>query len=166
MEPIKRQAATLVLSDMVETMGPVPYEKVLHLQRQAHAFLILGRKSDRKGHELVAGAKLFGYIQGRRPIVGVLPHDETRKILYQLGVSTIADVDSPTQISAVFLQVLNAWEDGVLPSLLPNRDACTTYSAERQTDALTYALERKVAVKPFLPGSVEVPGSLNEVMDT
>jgi hypothetical protein len=129
-------------------------------------FSFLGVSQIRKGHELVAGAKLFGYIQGRRPIVGVLPHDETRKILYQLGVSTIADVDSPTQISAVFLQVLNAWEDGVLPSLLPNRDACTTYSAERQTDALTYALERKVVVNPFLPGSVEVPGSLKEIMDT
>jgi glycosyltransferase involved in cell wall biosynthesis len=160
MEGLAREAATLGLSGILETMGPTSYAEILRLQREAHAFLILGRKSDRKGHELVAGAKLFGYLQGRRPIIGVLPQDETKKILYRVGVSTIADVDSLPEIVTALRRVLDAWLKGTLASLLPDRTACEAYSAEQQSLAMVRALEALPPTEGFVPGSVEIPQSL------
>lgn len=159
-EALEKEAAALGLSDIVEIAGPTSNAEIARLQREAHALLILGRESARKGYELVAGAKLFGYLQARRPIVGVLPRDETRKILYRVGVSTVADVDSPLEIIAVLRQVLDAWSEGRLSSLVPDRAACEVYSAERQTTALVRALEGVVAAEPFVPGSTQIPPSL------
>jgi len=159
MNPIAREASTLGLSEIVETMAPTSYAEILRIQREAHAFLILGRNSDRKGHELVAGAKLFGYLKARRPIIGVLPDDETKNILLRAGVSTIANVESSVEVSKVFQRVINAWLGGTLLSLLPDHEACEAFSAERQTVALTHALEGKMATDPFIPGTVSVPAS-------
>ena len=62
------------------------------LERQAGPLLILGRPATMKGYELFAGAKLFGYLKAGRPIVGILPEDETKNILRRLGVSTLASL--------------------------------------------------------------------------
>jgi hypothetical protein len=113
-----------------------------------------------KGYELFAGAKLFGYLKAGCPIIGVLPEDETKKILQAVGVSTVADVDSPTEILIMLQRLLKAWSTGALSSLLPDRAACQAYSAERQTAALVRALEGLPAADPFVPGSVEIPPSL------
>ena len=160
MEKIAREVRTLGLSDIVETMGPVPYAEILRLQGDAHSFLILGRNPNRKGHELVAGAKLFGYLKGRRPIFGVLPRDETAKILYRVGARTVANADSVSDIVTVLRRILDAWSEGTLPSLLPDRAACEVYSSEHQTLALIRALEGQPPTEPFISGSIEVPVSL------
>jgi len=162
MEALAKQAAALGLSDIVHTAGPSPQAEISRLQQEAHALLILGRKRDNKGHELLAGAKLFSYLKTGRPIVGILPQDETRKVLSRVGVSTVADSESPSEISAVLRQILAAWSEGTLSSLLPDRIACTAYSAERQTAALVRALQGGPAVEPFIPGVVEIPPSLRE----
>jgi hypothetical protein len=114
-----------------------------------------------KGHELFAGAKLFGYLKAARPIIGVLPSDETRRILRRVGVSTIADGGSVPEIIAVLKLLLEAWSRGTLKALLPDHTVCETYSAERQTAALVRALEARHAAEPFVPNSVEVPPSLS-----
>ncbi len=160
MEALVEDVAVLGLSDIVETSGPTSYTEITRLQREAHALLVLGRPPTMKGYELFAGAKLFGYLQIGRPIIGVLPPDETQKILRRVGVSTIADGDSPAQIVAVFRQLLDAWSGGTLAALVPNRAACQAYSAEQQTAALVRALEGKPAAEPFVPHSVEIPPSL------
>lgn len=156
MEVLAKQAAALGLSDIIHTAGPSPQSEIPRLQREAHALLILGRRRDDKGHELLAGAKLFGYLKTGRPIVGILPQDETRKILSHIGVSTVADSDSLSEIIAVLRQVLTAWSEGTLSSLVPDRAACTAYSAERQTAALVRALQGGPALEPFIPGMVEI----------
>jgi hypothetical protein len=94
----------------------------------------------RKGHELVAGAKLFGYLQAGRPIIGVVPRDETRRILNQVGNSLIADAEAPAEVVAVFEKVLNAWSNRTLGRLVPNRAACEAYSSSRQITSLVLAL--------------------------
>jgi hypothetical protein len=121
---------------------------------------MLERKPTIKGYELLAGAKLFGYLKAGRPIVGVLPSGEAKKILQRVGVSTIADVDSPSEIMVVFRQILDTWAAGMLASLVPDRTACEVYSAQRQTAALVRALEGTPATEPFVPGSLEIPPSL------
>ncbi len=160
MEALADDAALLGLSDIVETTGPTSHAEIARLQQAAHALLVLGRPPTMKGYELFAGAKLFSYLQAGRPIVGVLPPDETQKILQRVGVSTVADGDAPAQIVAVFQQLLDAWSGGTLSALIPNRAACQAYSAEQQTAALVCALEGKPAAEPFVPHSVEIPPSL------
>lgn len=164
MDELVKEAARLGLSDIVETMGPKSHAEITRLQREAHAFLVLGRPSTVKGHELFAGAKLFGYLKARRPIFGVLPLDETKKILDRVGVTTVASVDAPPEIVAILRQLWDAWSEGNLRSFLPDRAKCELYSAERQTAALVRALEGAPAAEPFHRGAVEIPPSLQEEM--
>jgi glycosyltransferase involved in cell wall biosynthesis len=158
MEVLAKDAAALGLSDIIETRGVVSYAEVTRLQKCAHALLLLGLKPVR-GYEF-CGSKVFSYLQAGRPIIGVLPWDETKKVLQRVGVSTIADIDSLSGIVVVLRQLLDAWETGMLTSLVPNRAACEVYSAQRQTAALVRALEGTPAVEPFVPGVVEIPPSL------
>src|SRR6185436_5541635 len=109
------------------------------LQREAHALLLLGVRPFR-GYELV-GSKVFNYLKAARPIVGILPDDETRHVLRAAGVSTLADIDSPSQILATLRQLLDAWSRGSLGALLPDREACAAFSSEHQVDSLVRALE-------------------------
>lgn len=159
-EVLAADAAALGMSDLVETAGPTSHAEIARLQRDAHALLVLGRPPTMKGHELFAGAKLFGYLKAGRPIVGVLPPDETKRILRRVGVSTIADGSSVSAIVAVLQQLVDAWVGGSLALLVPSRIACAAYSAERQTAALGRALEARSAADPFVPNSVEIPPSL------
>jgi glycosyltransferase involved in cell wall biosynthesis len=160
MEALANDAAALGLSDIVATVGPTPHAEIVRLQREAHALLMLEREPTIKGYELLAGAKLFGYLKAGRPIIGVLPSGEAKKVLQRVGVSTIAEVDSPSEIMVVLCQILDAWAAGRLASLVPDRAACEVYSAQRQTAALVRALEGAPAVEPFIPGLLEIPPSL------
>ena len=161
-EALEVNAAKLGLTDIITTSGPVSHESIRHLSREAHALLILGRPPTKRGYELFAGAKLFGYLKAGTPIMGVLPNDETRKILLRVGVTTVADVDSRSEIVTVLRRLLDAWSQGKLSSLLPKPSECEAYSAKRQTQDLVRALEGTAALEPFVPGTVEVPPSLRE----
>ena len=135
------RVAELDILDLVEIAPPVSHAEIRRLQQEAHALLVLGRTPGRKGHELVAGAKLFGYLEAGRPIIGIVPGDETRRILAQVGNSMIADADSPTEVVAVFERAIDAWSKGTLESLVPNRAACEAYSSSQQISALVAALD-------------------------
>ncbi|MEK6801995.1 MAG: hypothetical protein AABZ34_04925 [Nitrospirota bacterium] len=165
MEPLAAEVNARGLSAMVETSGPTSFDEVSRLQREAHALLALGRPATMKGYELFAGAKLFGYLKGGRPIIGVLPPDETKQALIRVGVRTIADVDSVPEIVAVLQMLLAKWSARDLESLVPDRKACEAYSSERQTEILVRALEGVPPEKPFVPGAQPIPPSLREIED-
>jgi hypothetical protein len=165
MEAVAQEASQLQLSDIVETTGHKTQQEVLRLQQEAHAMLIFGRPGSMKGHELFAGAKLFGYLRAGRPIVGVLPSDETRRILREVGIRTLADVDSASEIVSVLKDLLNAWSSQQLASLVPDPTACAAFSAEGQTAALDRALQGVSADQSFSPGRVQVPASLRQDID-
>ncbi|MBK9945671.1 MAG: glycosyltransferase [Nitrospira sp.] len=130
------RVAELGLQHMVDVLPPIPSGEVRRLQKEAHALLILGRNPNRTGHELVAGAKLFGYLQSGRPIIGVVPHDETRRILREVGSCLIADAAVPSEVVTVFERVLSAWAEKTLEALVPIRTACESYSSARQMSDL------------------------------
>lgn len=157
---VARLATQLNVSAMVSTAAPVSYADVNRLQRNAHALLMFERRPHMKGYELLAGAKLFGYLKVGRPILGVVPEGEAAKVLRDVGVSTIANPDSPASICAVLESMLKAWSTGTLAALLPTASACERYSGKAQTAALTRALEGLPPVKPFTPGAVDVVPSL------
>jgi glycosyltransferase involved in cell wall biosynthesis len=160
MDALAIEAGKLNLADVIETAGRKSHAEIRSLEQEAHALLILGRPATMKGYELFAGAKLFGYLKAGRPIVGVLPEDETRNILQRLGVSTLADVNSVQDIMAVLCSVIDNWSMGRLSSILPDRKACEAYSSEQQTKALVRALEAVPSEKPFIPGAQRIPASL------
>jgi hypothetical protein len=162
MSELAREASALGLAEIIETAAPIAHHEMARLQRQAHAVLVLGRRSTIIGHELFAGAKLFGYLQARRPIVGILPDDETRRILSRVGVTSVADVEDPSAITSVLRTIVDSWAQGALPSLLPDADKCQLYSAEQHTLALVRAFEGRPALHSFVPGSVDVPPSLRD----
>jgi hypothetical protein len=165
-DALGKEAAVLGLRDVVETEGPKSFSQISVLQQRAHALLMLGRLPSMKGYELFAGAKLFGYLKAGRPIIGVLPEDETKKILQRVGASTIADVDSVSDIVRVLQLVLDKWSMGTLSSLIPDRKACEAYSSERQTASLVRALEGLPPEEPFVPGAQTVPPSLQEAIES
>src|SRR5262249_44768768 len=140
-EALGKEAAAHDLADVVTISAPVSQDEIMRLSQEAHALLLLERSATVRGHELLAGAKLFGYLKAGRPIIGVLPFCEAKRVLERVGVSTIADVDSPSQIVAVLRQLYDAWSKGMLSHFVPDRAACEAYSAERQTAALVRALE-------------------------
>ena len=165
MEELAASAAAAGLSEIVETRETVAYSEVAKLQSCANVLLLLGVKPAR-GYEL-CGSKVFGYLKANRPILGIVsPADEMRTILHRVGISTIADPDSPCEIVAVLQRLVDAWSTESLGSLLPDRDACASYSAERQTQALVCALEARDAAEPFVPGAVDVPPSLQEAINS
>ncbi len=164
-EILGQKAAAMGLSDIVETRGPVSYAEVTRLQKDAEVLLLL-EVMPSPGCEF-CGSKVFNYLKAGRPVVGILPPaDEARKVLCRVGVSTVADADSPSEIVGVLRQLLDAWSAGTLASLVPDRATCEVYSADRQTAALVRALEGVPAAEPFVPGSVEIPPSLQrEISD-
>ena len=162
LQELAERVGKLDIHDLVEILPPTSSAEIRRLQREAHALLILGRASGRKGYELVAGAKLFSYLQAGRPIIGVVPRDETRRILGQLGNSMIADVDTPAEVRAVFERLLEAWSSGTLDRLVPDRAVCQAYSSGRQISdlitALNGALPQKTLVTdaaPHLPTGLQ-----------
>jgi Glycosyl transferase 4-like domain len=165
MDALAHETAALGLSDIIDTAGPTSYAEITRLQREAHALLVLGRPATMKGYELFAGGKLFGYLKAGRPIVGVLPPDETKKVLHRIGVRTVADVDSLSEVTAVLCHVLDKWSTGTLSSLVPDRKACEAYSSERQTATLVRALEGVPPEEPFIPGAQAIPPSLRAAIE-
>jgi hypothetical protein len=162
---LSREAAKLSISDIVQTSPPRTYAEIAGLQKEAHALLVLGRPATKPGYELFAGAKLFGYLKAGRPIIGVLPADETKKVLHRVGAPTVADVDSVSEIMRALTLVLDNWSAGTLSSLVPDPKACEAYSSERQTATLVRALEGVPAEEPFVPGAQAVPQSLRNLIE-
>jgi hypothetical protein len=165
MDTLGNEAAKLGISDIIQTSPPRPYAEIAGFQKEAHALLVLGRPATKPGYELFAGAKLFGYLKAGRPIIGVLPADETKKVLRRVGATTVADVDSISDIAKVLKSVIDNWSSGTLSSLVPDPKACQFYSSERQTATLVRALEGLPAEEPFVPGQQEVPQSLRHIVN-
>jgi glycosyltransferase involved in cell wall biosynthesis len=164
-EGFRRDVHARGLYDIVEIRPPVSHSDVSRLYRDAHGLLVFGRPADMGGYELFAGAKLFEYLKAGRPIVGVLPRDETRNILDRVGATTVADVDSPSEITALLSSLIETWKAGRLEDLAPDRRACEAFSAENQTAALVRALNGEAAAEPFVPGTVDVPPSLRRKIE-
>jgi len=155
-----RRLHDLGLADVVSAAPPVSHDEVGRLQRGADALLMLERKPSHKGHELLAGAKLFGYLKAGKPILGVVPRGEAERVLRDVGVSTIAEAGSVEAIRRVLESMFDSWSTGGLASLIPDPAACERYSGRRQTVALARALEGRSPLQPFVPGAVDVVPSL------
>jgi len=161
---LSEEAVSRGIADIIDAKDVVRQSELPSLYLQSHALLILGREPLIKGYELLVGAKLFEYLKVGLPIIGVLPCDETRRVLESVGVKTIADADSPHQIVQLIHNIIDLWANKKLSAILPDRKACEAYSSDRQTAALVRALEALPAENPFVPGTNEIPPSLRDTI--
>src|ERR1044071_583434 len=150
------------VTDIITAEPPVSSAVLHQRSKQADVFLLLGRPPSMRGYELFAAAKLFGYLELGKPILGILPVDEGRRILQQVGASTTADIDSVAEIVAVIRRVVCSWADGTLELLAPERAACEAYSVKRQTEILVSAFEGVLLRNVFVPDRFAVPESLQK----
>jgi glycosyltransferase involved in cell wall biosynthesis len=165
-EAVAREAIALGLTEIVITSEATSQDVLAKLSAKAHAFLLLERPASMRGHELLAGAKLFGYLKSGKPIIAVLPRCEARNILQRVGVTTIADADSVSEIVTILRRLFEAWTKDALPQLAPIAAACEAYSAERQTAALVRVFDGLPPAESFVLGSVDVPASLRKEIGT
>jgi hypothetical protein len=131
---LSQEAVMRGISEIIEAKDAVPQSKIPSFYLQSHALLVLGREPVIKGYELLVGAKLFEYLKVGLPIIGVLPCDETRRVLEGVDIKTIADADSPHQIAHLIRKIIVLWANGRLSDVLPDRKSCAAYSSDRQTD--------------------------------
>ncbi|GEM_PF-1154606 len=162
---VEADAARRGLVGMVSARPATANAALASLYRSAHVLLVLGRENGMRGHELLAGAKLFGYLKTGRPILGVLPEDETARILKQVGVTTIAPADDSGQIASVLETLLTTWSAGRLTSLAPDPALCEVFSSQNQIEHYLPALEDRAPVVPFVPGQASVPPSLKKKVE-
>jgi glycosyltransferase involved in cell wall biosynthesis len=150
----------LRLRDVVSVHRPMSHADVTALQRDAHALLMLERRPTHKGHELLAGAKLFAYLRAGKPILGVVPRGEADRILREVGVTTVADAGSVEAIERALDDVFRHWSEGTLAALAPDKASCRRYSGRAQASALARALEGWRPLERFVPGANDVAPSL------
>ena len=148
------------VEDCVSYGAPVSHGEAVNLADQADVLLALGRFEQMKGFEMFAPAKLFGYLSAGRPILGILPADEAVNILRRVGVTTVADVNSVSEIVRVLRELMSAHNGGRLMDLVPDPAACQRYSICYQTRCLTRALAGDQSLESFIPGRSPVPPSL------
>jgi glycosyltransferase involved in cell wall biosynthesis len=164
-DQLGREASDRGLSGLVRTSPPMSHSQVLGLQEESHGLLMLGREPSYKGYQLLAGAKLYGYMKSGRPILGILPDDEARKTLRGLNAAAVAPVESVPGIVKLLVTVVDAWRSGTLGTLLPDPERCNAYSAKAQTDDLVLALNGRPPVQPFTPGETHLPERLTRDLD-
>ena len=150
----------LGLSGIVSVQPAVPHDEIGVLQRGAHVLLMLERRLTHKGYELLAGAKLFGYLKAGKPILGVVPPGEAARILRDVGVTTVADAGSVETIVHSLDVLFRAWTTGGLAALAPDPIACERFSGRAQSAALVRALEGRPPLDRFVPGAYDVAPSL------
>jgi len=161
-QAIADRAREYEVADIITAESAIPSASLVQRTRQAHGFLLLGRPPAMNGYELFAAAKLFGYLKSGKPILGILPVDEAKRILQHMRASMVADVDSVADIVAVLRRLVRSWAEGTLESLSPDRIACRAYSASPQTEILVSALESTPSRDShgmFVPGQVSIPAS-------
>ncbi len=162
---VEADAARRGLAGMVSARPATAHSALACLYRSAHVLLVLGREKKLRGHELCAGAKLFGYLKTGRPILGVLPEDETARILKQVGVTTIASAEDPGQIASLLERMASEWTAGRLASLAPDPSRSEDFSSENQIEHYLRALEDRSPLAPFVPCQTSVPPSLEEKVE-
>ena len=145
-EPHAEQLAMqLGLRDHVHFLPHQPFATVQQMMKNAHALLILGEQP-MPGMEFFVASKIFHYLALGRPVLGVLPNNETKNILHILGSQLLADVDSLRQVEQVLLKLYNAWQSDQLGNLVLSQDGLSQYSEPYLSEMLSQILDGKTSV--------------------
>jgi hypothetical protein len=98
------------------------------------------------GMEFFVASKVFHYLALERPVLGILPNNETKNILHIFGSQLLADVDSLRQVEQVLLKLYNAWQSDQLGNLVLSQDGLSKYSEPYLSEMLSQILDGKTSV--------------------
>jgi glycosyltransferase involved in cell wall biosynthesis len=146
-EPHAEQLAMqLCLQDHIHFLPHQPFAVVQQMMKEAHALLILGEQP-MPGMEFFVASKVFHYLALARPVLGILPNNETKNILHALDSQLLADVNSVQQVEQVLLKLYNAWQSDQLSNLVLFRDALNKYSEPYLSKMLSDILDGKSKIR-------------------
>lgn len=152
-----------ILSEHIHFLPVQPYETTRRIMKRANVLLLFGNKPTR-GMELFVTSKIFHYWGMGRPVIGILPDDEARKVMLQAGSELVADVDSIKQIENILLKLYHAWEKQLLEKYIISAQKIQYYAEPNLSRALVDALECRIPKNPFQPGKTSVPQNLLETL--
>ena len=102
------------LNKVVFLRPHVPYRDSLEFLRQSDVLLLL-----QPGTKTQIPSKLFEYIGGRKPILGISPLDgATARLMQREGLGVIADPENVDAIASAIRSVYDLWSHGDLSSMM------------------------------------------------
>lgn len=129
------------VADMVEFADYLPYEQAIEEMVRADGLLMF--QGAVYNHAIPA--KFYEYLYARRPLFALVDKDgETRRVLDELGIESVASIDSVDEIAERLEVFISAVRNGEYA--LPPEAAIEAYSRRRQTLRLSGLLESAAAV--------------------
>jgi glycosyltransferase involved in cell wall biosynthesis len=124
------------LEDFVELLPPIPYRAALAEMARADGLLILQAANCNQQ----IPAKLYEYLRAARPILALTdPDGDTAKVLRDAGISSIARLDSPSEIAELLARFVDA---GIDNRQIPDGDYVAHASRKARTEALSDLLNQ------------------------
>lgn len=123
------------LQDVVELCPPIPYRDALAEMLRADALLVMQAANC----NAQIPAKLYEYLRARKPILGLTdPEGDTAQALLQAGVTSVARLDSVTEIEACVISFVHDVLGG--NSTLPLADSVRNASRRSRAKLLADTL--------------------------
>jgi glycosyltransferase involved in cell wall biosynthesis len=114
-------AEQLLLENRIELHGFLPRQRVLELQRNSEALLLLLPELGRRGKDVPSG-KVYEYLAAERPILAVVPPDgAAADLIRDTRSGIVVAPDDPEALRAALDQMVDEWRRGSLaaPQLTP-----------------------------------------------
>ena len=115
-------AQRLELGSRLELTGFVPHRRVLELQRDSDALLLLLPELGPRGKDVPSG-KIYEYLAAERPILAAVPPDGAAAALVnETGAGVVVPPGDSTALVAALDRMVGEWRAGSLaaPSLTPD----------------------------------------------
>ena len=134
----------LGLKDIVAFTGYLPYEESITALSGADVLLLTQHKPRKMRQPLSVPGKLFEYLRIGKPILGLVPEGDARKILVNSGMGVVADPDDVSGIADTIAGCISAFHtDGF--NLTPNLGFIDSYSRRRLTQTLAQTFDYSYA---------------------
>jgi glycosyltransferase involved in cell wall biosynthesis len=136
-------AAELGLGDRLELHPYLPRRRVLELQRDSEALLLLIPESGGRGRAVLS-AKLFEYIAAERPILGAIPPDgAAADLIRETGTGVVVAPEDVDGLREALLRLEGDWRAGKLNGTPLSAEARNRVSRQARVEELA-ALARSL----------------------
>jgi glycosyltransferase involved in cell wall biosynthesis len=116
-EQIRQQAREFGVEEQVEILPPVPRSECLQQLGQAQVLLLIQPEAP-----LQVPAKVFEYLQIRRPILTLAGKGATQEMIDRTGAGIVVDPEDVEGLSQALLQLLKKHQEGTLLEDQAERD--------------------------------------------
>lgn len=138
-------AEHLQLGSRIELEGFLPHRRVVELQRDSEALLLLLPELGPRGKDVPSG-KLFEYLAAERPILAAVPPDgAAAALIRETRAGVVVAPDDTDALEAALRRMVDDWRSGSLaaPQLTP--EAKQRLSRKTRAGELLEALEQVAA---------------------